>query len=105
MTRFWYLYDLVVNDFGIDADQVNLTRGQQLVFNSGEYRCDHMLGRADNSKAKQRSLPKVLMTHLRATGREAVTATLQPFEVYILLEDSAAVSAYTNMQVEVEIHI
>ena len=26
-------------------------------------------------------------------------------EVYILLEDSAAVSAYTNMQVEVEIHI
>ena len=26
-------------------------------------------------------------------------------EVYILLDDSAAVSAYTNMQVEVEIHI
>jgi hypothetical protein len=90
----------VMDKFRVGVDQINLTGRQELIFYSGKHRGDDLFRGTDDGKAKQCSLPEVLMSHLCAAGRKAISTASQQFlnHAAFLLEALRSIQAQIQLQ-------
>ncbi len=89
-----------MDKFRFGIDQVDIAGRQDIILETGEDRCRHLLRGADDGKPKQCPLPEVLAADFGTADRKAVAAASQQFlqHAALLLEVLRPVQAKIQLQ-------